>query len=141
MNVHTSVTPKFRTALFSMSCYTAWLDSRMDAIGNAAGRKLNDELLKYGEGVYYNEPAYDLPDWKNLFWGGIYDKLLTIKRRWDPDNFLWCHHCIGSDVQNTGAVPAKCAVSSTVRLNFEWPCVVVLSLMTVLFTQSAEFVF
>ncbi|XP_041349032.1 FAD-linked oxidoreductase apf9-like [Gigantopelta aegis] len=135
-NAHTSVSARFRTGLFCMSCYTAWLDPRMDAIGIAAGHKLNEELLKYGQGVYYNEPSYDLPNWKELFWGGNYDRLLTIKRRWDPDNFLWCYHCIGSDIQNTGSAPAKCSVGGAVIQSAGWLTVATLSLIVIILRQS-----
>ena len=40
-----------------------------------------------------------MEDWKVQFWGDAsnYNRLLDAKRKWDPDNFFWCHNCVGSD--------------------------------------------
>ncbi len=29
-----------------------------------------------------------------------YDRLLKIKKKWDPRGRLWCHQCVGSDGVN-----------------------------------------
>ena len=66
---------------------------------------MRDVLAKVGEGSYFNEPAEDLQDWKVQFWGDAsnYNRLLDAKRKWDPDNFFWCHNCVGSDNVTSGA--------------------------------------
>ncbi len=48
-------------------------------------------------GSYANEADYFEPNWQQSFWGPNYSKLLDIKRKYDPDNFFTCHHCIGSE--------------------------------------------
>ena len=53
---------------------------------------------RFDQGTYFNEPSEYLPNWKRDYWGGHYDRLLTIKRRWDPDNVFTCLHCVGSDL-------------------------------------------
>jgi hypothetical protein len=50
-----------------------------------------------GAGSYVNETDYFEPDWKRAFWGENYDKLLEIKRKYDPHALFFCHHCVGSD--------------------------------------------
>jgi FAD/FMN-containing dehydrogenase len=50
-----------------------------------------------GTGAYVNEADYFEPDWQRAFWGKNYDKLLRIKRKYDPEGLFRCHHCIGSE--------------------------------------------
>lgn len=60
---------------------------------------MQDRLAQLGNGSYFNEAAEDLADWKTQFWGTseTYNRLLYVKRKWDPENFFWCHNCVGSD--------------------------------------------
>ncbi len=34
-----------------------------------------------------------------MFWKtpARYARLLSVKKRWDPNNLFWCHNCVGSD--------------------------------------------
>lgn len=50
-----------------------------------------------GAGSYLNETDYFEPDWQHAFWGDHYDRLLAIKRKYDPRNVFTCHHCVGSE--------------------------------------------
>jgi len=47
-------------------------------------------------GSYVNETDYFEPDWRTAFWGENYQKLLGIKRKYDPQGLFSCHHCVGS---------------------------------------------
>ena len=48
-------------------------------------------------GAYMNEAdAFD-PDWKANFFGSNYNRLLQIKRKWDPYNIFWVTAGVGSD--------------------------------------------
>jgi len=51
-------------------------------------------------GSYANEADYFEPNWKDEFWGVNYDRLLEVKKRYDPSNLFWCHHCVGSDYRS-----------------------------------------
>jgi hypothetical protein len=47
------------------------------------------------------------PDWQWAFWGPNYPRILSIKQKYDPENLLWCHHCVGSESfvqQNNGSL-------------------------------------
>jgi hypothetical protein len=35
------------------------------------------------------------PDWENACWGSNYDKLLSLKNKYDPSNMFNCWHCVG----------------------------------------------
>ena len=96
----TALNPNFRTAVLSLTCSIAWKESEEDA-HVAYGEQLTDILLKHGKGTYFNEPSAHLPDWKERYWGGHYDRLLAVKQQWDPTNVFTCLHCVGSDLNQT----------------------------------------
>ncbi len=50
-----------------------------------------------GSGSYVNEADYFEPDWQQSFWGENYQRLLEIKRKYDPEGLFYCHHCVGSE--------------------------------------------
>ncbi|HET9624579.1 MAG TPA: FAD-binding protein [Kofleriaceae bacterium] len=53
--------------------------------------------LTPGAGSYVNETSFFEPDWQHAFWGTNYEKLLAIKRKYDPRGLFVCHHCVGSE--------------------------------------------
>ena len=58
------------------------------------------DLSRYSYGKYYNEAEPDLTaaEWKSQFWGDdIYNKLMVIKKKWDPQNTFTCPECLGFD--------------------------------------------
>ncbi|KAL4876765.1 FAD-binding domain-containing protein [Aspergillus karnatakaensis] len=48
-------------------------------------------------GAYVNVGAPDIPDSKQAFWGGHYDRLLEIKRKYDPDSLFIVRLGVESD--------------------------------------------
>ncbi len=50
-----------------------------------------------GGSSYVNEGNFFEPNWKQEFWGPNYERLLRIKRRYDPTNLFRVHHGVGSD--------------------------------------------
>lgn len=44
-----------------------------------------------------------MKDWKARYWGmSNYDKLLYIKKKYDPEGIFYCYHCIGSEEVSEG---------------------------------------
>lgn len=37
------------------------------------------------------------PQWQETFWGSNYEKLVEIKRKFDPEDVLWCDPCVGNE--------------------------------------------
>ena len=46
-------------------------------------------------GVCYNHHSPVEPDWRRACFGDNYDKLLEIKKKYDPNSLLNCWHCVG----------------------------------------------
>ena len=106
----TPVNPNFRSGLMSLTCGLGWDNDKVNDPRPQidAARRIGLELRKIASGVYFNECDEDLLDWKTSFWGSMdtYCKLKSIKRQVDPDNFLWCHNCVGSDLATDDCPPA-----------------------------------
>lgn len=51
-------------------------------------------------GAYVNEADPTEPDWQKTFYGDNYERLLELKRRWDPYGVFWYKNGIGSEMWN-----------------------------------------
>ncbi|KAH7374216.1 FAD binding domain-containing protein [Cadophora sp. MPI-SDFR-AT-0126] len=51
-----------------------------------------------GSGAYVNEATYDNPHFKEDYYGENYERLLKIKRKYDPHGVFWQRAAVGSDV-------------------------------------------
>jgi hypothetical protein len=63
-----------------------------------------------GGGAYLNEADAEEPDWQRSFYGGTYERLVEIKRRWDPEGVFWARMTPGSEawaVEGTGRIPTQ----------------------------------
>ena len=60
----TSVNPEFRTAKCTLSCGGGWRDSNNNTVMAEAVQGFAGKLHQYGTGVYFNEPDYNLENWK-----------------------------------------------------------------------------
>jgi hypothetical protein len=85
----TAIHPGFRKGVIAMSCF----GFPFNPLFEFANSKFND----WGDGgAYINEPQSRLPDWKERFWTmDKYNKLLAIKKTWDPDNVFIVHQGVG----------------------------------------------
>jgi hypothetical protein len=99
----TSVTPAWRNALTNL------------VASGAEGSWNADSLreLAPDSGAYLNEGSWNQPAWKEAFWGSQnYEKLLTIKKRYDPENVLWCTPCVGADLMEIKDNGRLCKLTS-----------------------------
>ena len=55
------------------------------------------ETVTPGAGAYINEADFQQPDWQNTFFGDNYDRLLKIKRRYDPKGLFYNPLAVGSE--------------------------------------------
>ncbi|CAG8208939.1 hypothetical protein PENNAL_c0015G07857 [Penicillium nalgiovense] len=50
-----------------------------------------------GGGSYANEATFNDATWKEDYFGANYDRLLSIKRSYDPEGLFWANTAVGSD--------------------------------------------
>jgi FAD/FMN-containing dehydrogenase len=55
------------------------------------------EAVTPGAGAYINEADYQQPGWQEVFFGGNYDRLLEVKKRYDPSGLFWNALAVGSE--------------------------------------------
>lgn len=92
------------TVLVTGSAVTGTGWSFKNATARAEAMKLNDNQLDAwlreqapDTGCYINESDADQPDHQQAFWGDHYSRLLSIKRRLDPNGVFWCTVCVGAE--------------------------------------------
>ncbi|KAL8983104.1 MAG: hypothetical protein Q9205_002567 [Flavoplaca limonia] len=73
---------------------------------------LNDVLRAQAPdmGCYVNEASIFEPNYRRAFWGEHYDRLLSIKRRIDPQGVFWCSVCVGGEDWEEGPDGVICKV-------------------------------
>lgn len=86
----TTVAPRVWSDLDNSSKLTTTADLRENVTPALAS-------LEPNSGSYMNEADPTEPDWKEAFFGENYDKLASIKSKWDPQGVFWCKNCVGSD--------------------------------------------
>src|SRR5450432_4000404 len=48
-------------------------------------------------GSYVSETDYFETNWQDSFWGSNYERLLSIKNKYDPEGLFFVHHGVGSE--------------------------------------------
>lgn len=94
-----SVTEAWRKSLWHTTVVSPWNwdASREEVKGHYVKASGAVEPLRRitPNAAYVNEADVYEPDWQNTFWGGNYERLLEIKRKYDPERLLDCWHCVG----------------------------------------------
>ncbi|PWY84973.1 FAD binding domain protein [Aspergillus heteromorphus CBS 117.55] len=93
----------------------AWRESAIDivlglpynftnrALDAANQQLMTDVLLPFLEaitpdsGAYLNEADIHQPDWQGVFYGESYERLLAVKRKWDPEGLFYAKTGVGSE--------------------------------------------
>ncbi|PPQ77163.1 hypothetical protein CVT25_010791 [Psilocybe cyanescens] len=101
----TSINPAWRNAVWEASAFQLFFNyfwNYNSTLSERVGqyKKLTEKLAVIRErtpdaGVYFNEADVYEPDYIKAFWGDNYDKLLSIKQKYDPDHILDCWRCVG----------------------------------------------
>ncbi|TLD37118.1 FAD-binding domain-containing protein [Venturia nashicola] len=97
-----AVNPAFRTATMRPAAELQWAGT-----SPALLEKKKADALKFGAslrslspngGTYANEADPDSPGWQQAFWGSNYERLLSIKKKVDPEGVFYCRACVGSEM-------------------------------------------
>ncbi|KDQ63022.1 hypothetical protein JAAARDRAFT_120376 [Jaapia argillacea MUCL 33604] len=94
----TSVTPAWYNSFWHISARTSFLfNSTLAAKVNAyqLGNQLvqNFYNISPDSGAYFNEGLVYEPNYQQSYWGPNYDRLLSIKKKYDPLGLLDCWQC------------------------------------------------
>ncbi|KAL4893189.1 FAD/FMN-containing dehydrogenase [Aspergillus ambiguus] len=71
------------------------------------------EAVTPGSGAYQNEANFRQLNWQETFFGENYDKLLSIKEKWDPDHFFYVLKGVGSDYWSVADSGRMCKIPTS----------------------------
>ncbi|KAF6831781.1 FAD binding domain-containing protein (isoamyl alcohol oxidase) [Colletotrichum plurivorum] len=115
--VDNAVNPHWRNAAIHVQYSTAWSNDPADWEQMIADQKtMTEDIIPPieaatpGSGNYVNEADFNIPDWKEKFFGGNYDRLLEIKKKWDASGLFYALKTVGSDAWNVAADGRMCRV-------------------------------
>ncbi|EHK98560.1 putative 6-hydroxy-D-nicotine oxidase [Glarea lozoyensis 74030] len=102
-DVDNAVLPAWRDALIHSTFVTIWdstapwssMVADQDKLTNVWNPAL--KALTPGSGSYMNEADYREPDFQTNFFGANYEKLLAIKKKWDPKALFYATVGVGSE--------------------------------------------
>lgn len=104
----TSATPAWRNSLWTLGIGETWgwdgsVEDRKSVVALQNNLKaMIDEMTPDG-GSYLNEDSPWTPDWKEAWWGSQnYERLLKIKKKFDPEGILNCWKCVGFEEESAG---------------------------------------
>lgn len=84
-----------RSADYAYHIFPGWIDEADDAVNMAWARAFQERLAPLANGgVYVNMLGEDESGRVRAAYGANFDRLMDIKRKWDPDNTLSSNHNI-----------------------------------------------
>ncbi|KAH8883264.1 FAD-binding domain-containing protein [Thozetella sp. PMI_491] len=99
-----AVLPAWREALMHVGLAMEWSFDPSDWGQMLANQALMTktiipaiEAITPGSGAYINEADFQQPNFQEVFFGSNYDRLLEIKRKYDPDGLFWSLKGVGSE--------------------------------------------
>ncbi|OAL00635.1 FAD/FMN-containing isoamyl alcohol oxidase-like protein MreA [Phaeosphaeriaceae sp. SRC1lsM3a] len=112
-----AVNPHLRTAMMHATGFdtTQYTPGLSDEQWKSSHARLNSYLQKWrdaspGSGAYMNEADTEEPDFQESFYGDNYERLLAIKRKWDPWSAFYAVTAVGSEewyVEGTRGLPTQ----------------------------------
>lgn len=73
-------------------------------------REASLKALAPDTGSYGNVANIHNPDWKRDFFGDVYERLVQIKAKYDPEHAFYCRTCVGSDRWREEGIGQLCRV-------------------------------
>lgn len=113
-----AVLPAWRGSLLSAMVIGHWNYSTPLATNLATQAAMRDviepalEELSPGGGSYLNEANFESPRWASNFYGEKYEKLKTIKAKYDPQHLSYARIAVGSDEWVVDDEGRLCSVDS-----------------------------
>jgi FAD/FMN-containing dehydrogenase len=60
-------------------------------------RCVNELRAIGGTGAYVSESNFFEQDWQHAYWGSNYERLASVKKKYDPDGLFFVHNGVGSE--------------------------------------------
>jgi hypothetical protein len=97
-----AILPAWRTSYMSNIVASGWPPGTPESVKNAVRQDIENKInalkqLAPNTGCYMNEADRLDPYYKNDFYGSNYNKLLSIKDKYDECQTFYCPTCVGSD--------------------------------------------
>lgn len=114
---YNAVLPAWRDAGISVVITSPWNESATWEERLALQQQMTDKWIPKlaavapDSGCYMNEGDFRQPDWKRAFYGENYDRLLSIKSKYDPYNVFYSLTAVGSDFWQVQADGRLCEAS------------------------------
>jgi len=115
-----AVLPAWRDSVMTVFIMGAWNYSAPLAKNLEMQRLVTetvDPMLKSissGSGTYLNEANFEESDWKEVFYGSNYKRLVQVKRKYDPEGLFYAVTAVGSDSWMQDGDGRLCRVSGDV---------------------------
>jgi FAD/FMN-containing dehydrogenase len=113
-----SILPAWRDAAFllnfgiSQAADASWAE--LQALQATANGYMDQfRALAPGGGNYANEASFNYAYWKTEYYGANYNRLLSIKQKYDPNNMLWGSVNVGGDLLTVAADGRLCQARKT----------------------------
>jgi hypothetical protein len=113
--VSNAVNPGWRTGIMQLTLATLWSSAPEDWDANLANQEvMTEEIMPRvkeatpGGTTYMNEADFREPNWKEEFYGEHYERLLKVKKKWDPEGLLYVYKGVGSDAWDVGGDGRMC---------------------------------
>lgn len=99
-NSKTGVNPAWRDAVWEVIMGQVWTSNTPQTIRTQIQNTISASIqplkaLTPGGGCYMNEGDWTEENWHQTFFGSNYDKLLEVKKRYDPTGLFNCWKCVG----------------------------------------------
>jgi len=99
-NSKTGVNPHWREAMWEVIMGGFWTsnmpETRRSHLRNTISASIEPlKALTPNGGCYMNEGDWTEVNWQETFFGGNYDRLLDVKRKYDPTGLFNCWKCVG----------------------------------------------
>ncbi|TVY83258.1 FAD-linked oxidoreductase ZEB1 [Lachnellula suecica] len=112
-NISNAVLPAWRDTLVHTYLTTAWNSTAPFSAMIHESDLMTEEFVPQlaavaGSSSYMNEADFKEPDYETTFFGANYDKLLAIKKTWDPTSFFYVTAGVGSDVWSVASDGRMC---------------------------------
>ncbi|KAL2128688.1 hypothetical protein VTI74DRAFT_8837 [Chaetomium olivicolor] len=103
VNQANAVNPAWRRATGFFILAATWPDNATTELIQQASETLTNDWMERwravspGGGAYMSEGDINEPDWRGAFYGEYYDRLLELKKRYDPTGLFYAPTAVGSE--------------------------------------------